>query len=233
MGREPELTDGAVEIDLAGEQVWLLPQRALWWPARRTLLVADVHLGKCQAYRASGVPIPGGVLDADLAKLEALGSATGAERIIVLGDLIHARVGLSAEVVERVAAWRRRTPIPVELVPGNHDGDASRLPCAWNIAFREEISPEAPFVLRHAPGEDPRGYVLCGHVHPAVHVGPMRLPCFHFGARIGILPAMSVFTGSAVVHPEPADRVYLVTEDRVVAAPRRAQPNRPRRTLPT
>ncbi|MFG0283458.1 MAG: ligase-associated DNA damage response endonuclease PdeM [Phycisphaerales bacterium JB039] len=232
MGREPELIQGAIEIDVAGEQIWLLPQRALWWRARRTLLVADVHLGKCQAYRASGVPIPGAVLDADLASLSALIAQTRAERLIVLGDLIHARVGLSPEVVQRVAIWRAQNPLPFELVPGNHDGDASRLPDTWAIVLREEVSPEAPFVLRHTPAEDPRGYVLCGHLHPAVHIGPMRLPCFHFGARIGILPALSVFTGTALVQPDPADRVYLVAPDRVTPAPRRPQRGRSRRTLP-
>ena len=34
------------EIELCGERLWLLADRALYWPARKTLLLADVGLGR-------------------------------------------------------------------------------------------------------------------------------------------------------------------------------------------
>ena len=43
-------------IQCAGETVWLLPERALWWPAQRMLMVADAHFGKAATFRARGVP---------------------------------------------------------------------------------------------------------------------------------------------------------------------------------
>lgn len=207
--------EGACEVTLAGESLWLLPRRGIWWPARRALIVADVHLGKCQAYRASGVAIPLGVLEADLACLAAMVAETGAARLIVLGDLIHACIGLSPQVIERVAAWRRDLRARVELIPGNHDGNPARLPPSWHIEVRECGALEGPFALHHEPAIDARGYVLCGHIHPAARIGPLRLPCFWLGERTGVLPAFSVFTGSVVVRPEPADRVYVVAENLV------------------
>jgi metallophosphoesterase superfamily enzyme len=45
-------------VDYAGETVWLLPERALWWPAGRVLFVADLHLGKAATYRAWASPCP-------------------------------------------------------------------------------------------------------------------------------------------------------------------------------
>jgi len=42
----------------AEAEVVLLPERAVWWPATRTLLVADLHLGKCETLRANGAPMP-------------------------------------------------------------------------------------------------------------------------------------------------------------------------------
>lgn len=50
-------------IQCAGEAVWLLPERALWWPAQRMLMVADAHFGKAATFRARGVPVPAGSTD--------------------------------------------------------------------------------------------------------------------------------------------------------------------------
>ena len=45
----------------------------------------------------------------------------------------------------------------------------------------------------------------------------MRLPCFHFGARVGVLPAFGEFTGSHTLAREPADRVFAIADGRVHA----------------
>ncbi len=55
--------------DAGGERVQLYAERALYWPAGRTLFVADVHLGKTAAFRAGGVALPGGATAANLERL--------------------------------------------------------------------------------------------------------------------------------------------------------------------
>ena len=70
--------DGSVEVRTGGEQLWLMPERAAWWPARRTLLVADLHLGKSETIRSFGAPIPSGVLDESLGRLSRAIARTGA-----------------------------------------------------------------------------------------------------------------------------------------------------------
>ncbi|MFY7902844.1 MAG: hypothetical protein ACOVOU_08040, partial [Rubrivivax sp.] len=72
----------------------------------------------------------------------------------------------------------------------------------------------------------PGRYVLAGHVHPAASLGGrgpgrLRLPCFHFGADVGVLPAFGEFTGSRVLPRAPGDRVFVIAGDAVreVAAP--------------
>ncbi|MBZ0171464.1 MAG: DEAD/DEAH box helicase, partial [Phycisphaerales bacterium] len=74
-------------IEFADEQLDLLPERAVWWPARRTLLVADLHLGKPASFRSAGAPVPEQVTGADLARLSSLIKTQHAQRVIVLGDL--------------------------------------------------------------------------------------------------------------------------------------------------
>ena len=42
-----------LSVEWCGEQFVLLPERAVHWPAADALVVADVHLGKPEAFRAA------------------------------------------------------------------------------------------------------------------------------------------------------------------------------------
>ena len=59
----------AVVIEFGGHSLQLLGDRAMYWAATRTLIVADVHVGKAATFRALGVPVPGGITAKDLARL--------------------------------------------------------------------------------------------------------------------------------------------------------------------
>jgi metallophosphoesterase superfamily enzyme len=64
--------------------------------------------------------------------------------------------------------------------------------------------------------------VLAGHIHPAAVLGGrardrLRLPCFHLGPQVGVLPAFGAFTGMHVMQRGAEDRVYVVAGDAVRA----------------
>lgn len=59
-------------IDAGGVPIELLAERAAWLPASKTLLVADLHLGKAQSFRRSGVPVPAGTTAAMFGRLDRL-----------------------------------------------------------------------------------------------------------------------------------------------------------------
>jgi len=220
------LPGGAVVIEVADEPLWLLPERAVFWPARRTLLVADLHLGKPAAFRAAALPVPEATTDADLGRLSAAIERTQAERLIILGDLVHARSGQTPRTIRAVAAWRdRHRSLDVTLVLGNHDKGCGEPPSEWAIEVVEDVRIELPFVWRHRPDEHAGGYVVAGHIHPvAVLAGRgrerLRLRCFAVGPRRMILPAFGSFTGGAIGAPETGDRVFVAADDQVVEAPR-------------
>ena len=46
-----------VTIEVAGQALTLLPQKAALLPDSRTLLIADAHIGKATSFRALGVPV--------------------------------------------------------------------------------------------------------------------------------------------------------------------------------
>jgi uncharacterized protein len=210
-------------IDVAGEALHLLPERAIYWPRTKTLIVADLHWGKEEAFRAGGIPIPVGPVHADLQRLNRIIDQTRAERLLILGDLWHARAGMTRDLIAELERWRATHPaLVIELVRGNHDRRSGPLPESLHITIREEPAVELPFVLQHYPAASPAGYVLAGHIHPAVVLRgrgrqKLRLPCFWFGAECGVLPAFGGFTGSGEVHPVEGDRVYVVADSGVVA----------------
>lgn len=218
------IPQGAVEIEVVGERLWLLAERAVFRPNTQSLFVADLHLGKPAAFRAAGLPVPEDVTQSDLERLTKAVTLSGASRLVILGDLIHARSGQTARTVEAFAEWRNRHPeLDVLLVRGNHDRHCKELPAEWKTSVAEDRVVDGPFVYCHWPDECGEGYVLGGHVHPiAVMAGRgrqrIRLRCFAVGERRMILPAFGSFTGGASGGPQPSDRVFLVADDCIVEA---------------
>ena len=106
----------------AGEPVLLLPERALWWPARRTLLLADLHLGKAASFRAAGQPVPAGTTQRNLDRLDALIAVHGAQSLVVLGDFLHAAQARTPALLDALAHWRaRHAALDITLVRGKGD----------------------------------------------------------------------------------------------------------------
>jgi DNA ligase-associated metallophosphoesterase len=187
-----------IDTVLAGEPMRLCADRALYWPARRRLLVADVHLGKDDAFRAAGIALPAGGSRHDLERLSALIERHGASSLWVLGDLLHGRL-VHTRWREDWARFRaRHAGLEIELIEGNHDRAAAR--AGLDIGRRTGPVDDGPFRFDHAPlkraGLGTR-FGICGHVHPVVHVPGFRgrFPAFAVVDRQLVLPAFSVFTG--------------------------------------
>lgn len=214
----------SLTVQVGGRPVVLLPQRAAFLPEERLLLVADAHFGKAQSFRRLGVPVPGGTTEHNLETLTALVEHTGARGVVFLGDLLHSRQARSAATLRAVQAWRERHHgVAMTLVRGNHDSRAGDPPAEWAMAVVDEPWLQGPLALCHHPAAVEGHYVLAGHLHPAAVLGRgvdrLRLPCFHFGAQVGVLPAFGAFTGTHTVHAQAGDRVFVVAHDSVRPLP--------------
>lgn len=212
-----------IALELAGEEVRLLPERALFWPRGGILVAADLHWGKAAAFRAAGIPIPGGATGDDLARLDSALLRTAAHSLVVLGDLFHARAGrVASRTLTELRRWRaRRKRLEIRLIRGNHDRHAGDPPEDLGVECVDSPAFLPPFVLRHKPRVSTEGYTLAGHVHPGtVLAGPgllrERLPCFVVGRRMAVLPAFGGFTGMGMVAPEAGERVFVVADGEVL-----------------
>ncbi len=212
-------------LSLCGQTLDLYPQKAMYWRERRTLLVTDTHFGKAAFFRAHGVPVPHGTTDTDLQRLSFLLEHTHAERLIILGDFLHAKKGRAKQTLQAIRQWRlRHAQLPIVLIRGNHDSHAGDPPRSWNIDCRRGGLQDPPFEFRHEPPPDTEklsAYVLAGHIHPAVTLmdtdgSQLRLPCFSFGERSALLPAFGSFTGTWTLTPRRTDRIFVMNSNAVM-----------------
>lgn len=221
----PNETDHTLHVP---EALVLMPERAVFAPARGTLFVADVHIGKAAVFRARGIPVPHGTTGGTLHRLSTALRRSGATRLIVLGDFLHARESQAPATMAALAQWRQEHPaLDCLVVEGNHDRHAGRV--HGSLGIRTLEGPYESDGLRgvHDPAEFTHDgvFTLAGHVHPAVRLGnrhdTLRLPCFWRQGRLLTLPAFGEFTGGFTISRGTADDVFVVS-DRVQPVPRSA-----------
>ena len=174
-------------------------------------------------------PVPGGTTADTLRRLDALIDATGARRIVFLGDFLHSAQAQTATTLAALARWReRRATLGLTLVRGNHDLRAGDPAAALRIEALDEPLRLGGLALCHHPRPVAGAYTLAGHWHPCAPLGGrahdrLRLPCFWLGAEahhpVGVLPAFGGFTGMHPIERREGDRVFVLTEDRVAELP--------------
>lgn len=212
-------------VQVAGSELWLLAERALWWPTGQVLMVADIHFGKAASYRALGQPVPGGTTAGNLKRLDALLAQLPCRRLIFLGDFLHSREARTARTLEALELWRdRHAALPITLVRGNHDKRAGDPPARWNIEVVGEPLLLGPFALQHEPAPHASHHVLAGHLHPAFVLRgrgrqQVRLPCFVIGEGLSLLPAFGNFTGAMTWKIDENERVFVVGDGGVWEVP--------------
>ena len=214
-----------VEFDFGGTAWRALPQLAALWLQRHWLVVADAHVGKAATFRARGVPVPEGTTEAGLARLTALIEQTQPQRLVFLGDLLHAREAQGAGTMQQLARWRdRHAGLPMTLVEGNHDRHAGALPPALRIETVAEPWTVDGIAWCHHPQRIDGAAVVAGHLHPCVRLhgaanDSLRLPCFWQRPGLLVLPAFGEFTGGAAIEREAGDRVLAAAEGRLIEIP--------------
>ena len=214
-------------ITLSGHELHLLPERAVFWPERFWLLVADTHWGKCQTLRDAGAAVPSGPLLADLDRLRSVAERTEAVRVVILGDLVHGPSSLAPGMDELIRDWRPSLHCEIALVPGNHDrviaGQRGRGRLeAWQVELLPSILELDGIRLMHEPPNMAGPATLCGHVHPAVRMRgrgeSLKLPCFWHDRAYGalVLPAFSSLVDGAAVRAQPDDDRWAIAGQRVL-----------------
>ncbi len=208
-----------------GETLLLHPERAVIWPARRTVIVADTHFGKSALFRQHGRAVPAGSDAYDRERLSRLLCDSAARRLIVLGDFLHAPLSADSPDARDLETWSAALcHIDIVVVAGNHDrGVLQRW--APPVQWQADDLLEPPFRFTHDGDRTPRPgvalFTLSGHIHPVVRLGGQRkraprVPIFWRRDGGLVLPSFGIFTGGYVVSPDGGDQVFAIGSHSVV-----------------
>lgn len=208
-----------------------LPCGALWWPARATLVVSDLHLGRAARGLHGGAALlpPYDALET-LARLDTALSTTGARRVIALGDSLDAPDSdAHLPAVAREELSRLVRGYEWVWIAGNHD------PIAPSQQIRGERASgfsDAGLHFCHIAQAcaDPTGNLIpeiSGHYHPKLRrrIKGVQIAraCFLLGRQRLILPAYGAFSGGMDADRPPLSdlagpgALALLTGNRVVA----------------
>jgi len=206
-------------IEIQHEKLYLLPEKAIYWAAKKLLLIADLHLGKAAHFRKNGMAVPPQTANRNWKKLHQLFRLHQPQRVCFLGDLFHSTENKEWTVFGELT--QSYPDIQFELVMGNHDILEASAYEALGFEVYQESRIEGPFILTHEPLEEPALYNLCGHIHPGVKLSGKgrqshKAACFYFGEKQAILPAFGSFTGLAKIPVREQDQIFVIVEDQVI-----------------
>lgn len=190
-----------VPLSFAGHDFKALAEGALYWPARRALLVADLHFEKASWFAVRGQMLPPYDSIATLSDVTALVDRTDAQELWCLGDSFHDSAGC-----ERLPEQARAmlTALTARLdwrwITGNHD---SLLVDHCGGTIEEEALVDG-LVLRHEAEPGDKRPELSGHFHPKLRLRlrgrQVARRCFVATETKLILPAFGSLTGGLDAH---------------------------------
>lgn len=216
-----------VPFSFAGHSLAALPEGALYWPARRALLVADLHFEKASWFAATGQMLPPYDSLATLSALTQLVDRSDARELWCLGDSFHDSAGcerLSPRARTMLEALTAR--LDWTWITGNHD-EALADACGGRVVIEAAVD---GLTLRHEAVPDDPAPELSGHFHPKLRVAVrgrlVSRRCFVATGTKLILPAFGALTGGLDArHPEivravggPAEALVAV-ENRLLRFP--------------
>lgn len=209
-----------MQIVLAGTDILLLPQKAMFLPEQAILIIADLHLGKAQHFRKSGIFMPTGGSAKDYLTLNALIEQHNPQQVWFLGDLFHSVH--NSEWLQFEAFIHQWPDLDFTLVRGNHDIIKKEYYDTLNINVVPEVLRLDNLLFSHEPlaevEEDKIN--IAGHIHPGCLIHgkgrqTYRLPCFHLSGQNFLLPAFGYLTGLAIMDDRGAS-VFAVLQEEVV-----------------
>lgn len=211
-------------LNLRGETIELLPEKAFYWHERSMLVLSDLHLGKADSLQAMGIPIPSISHQDDFTRLKKMIHQHKPEQVVFLGDLIHDRNSWSESLKTQLSLFFKEfSLLKFTLVLGNHERRSGEILKDWPLELIVGEWKVGPFILAHGHKEvslKPDEFEIAGHVHPVIKIsqGPikLRLPCFVLAEQTLLIPSFGILTGGYEIERKKTEKIYAVAENTII-----------------
>lgn len=183
-------------FDFGGAHFLVAGDVALYWPAHRTLIVADLHLEKGSSYALRGQMLPPYDSIATLEAIAALTQDFDVGAVICLGDNFHDVAGEARLQGDAAALLQSMTQAyDWTWITGNHDPDVAAI---WGGAVVVERRLDG-IMLRHQAETGWKGPEISGHFHPKLRMTIRKRNvsrrAFVISETKIIMPAFGALTG--------------------------------------
>lgn len=196
-----------LDIEWGGETLSLDPRRAVIRAGGRDVIIADPHLGKDGPARNAI-----DVVHDDLARLASIVDEVGAQRVIVLGDLLHAEG--DREAMKPLGAWVAERPdLETLFIAGSREELSP--PATWGVRVQRGGLVDGGLELVGAPPKITRGAVVTGGMHPGASVGEDPVHCFWARDDALALPAFGSSAAIRAVRLDAGGQLYACVGSRV------------------
>ena len=204
----------AAAFDFHGASLVADASGALYWPAKETLAVADLHLEKGSAFAANGTLLPPYDSRETLRRLRIVLRRHRPRRVICLGDSFHDTAAADRLAVEDAATLRRLTKAHEWIwITGNHDPEPMT---GIGGVFLDSLA-LGPVTFRHQASPESLAGEISGHLHPVAVVSArgrgLRRRCFVGDGRRLVMPAFGAYAGGLNVR----HRAFAMFESRFTA----------------
>lgn len=188
--------DSTVDVNVMGESLTCDWSGCLYWHAKNTLIVSDLHLEKGSSFAKRGMMVPPYDTGETLNRLAARINHWQPKRIISLGDSFHdplAHERLLQDHVDQIQKLQENREWI--WICGNHDPNApDNLGGVSASQFQL-----GPLIFRHEPQSGEQHGEIAGHLHPAGKIirrkKGVRRPCFVTDNTRMIMPSFGTYTG--------------------------------------
>lgn len=191
------------ELSICGKSFAVDQSGALYWPAEKAIIVADLHLEKGSSYASKGQLLPPYDTRDTLLRLAQAIDRYDVDKIIALGDNCHdnyAANRMNEADLEILAIMQEDREWL--WISGNHDPMIDK---RLGGQSAPSITVEG-IEFRHQPRPGRITHEIAGHMHPAARLSiygtTIRRPCFVANGRRLVLPAFGAFTGGLNVLDE-------------------------------
>jgi hypothetical protein len=185
-----------VRISVNGESLLPDSSGALYCPAGRTLVFADLHFEKGSSFARSGQLLPPYDTRATLSRMQSAIARYAPARVIALGDSFHdSNAWDRLDQVERELLKRLVNEVEWIWIAGNHDPAPPELSGA---AITDEFA-LGGLIFRHEPARVAEAGEIAGHLHPCKNLvrrgRSLRRRCFVSDGMRLVMPAFGAYAG--------------------------------------